>query len=350
MIGIGINVWTPALYGRGAGAGAAAPEITLLSVGSQNPDDSYPLDLTVSEACTVYMVATQSATQPSSSQVLAGQDHTGASAPSDTVAASGNATYDVDLALTISGTYYLHAVAENEGGTSAVVSSAPFAVAVSIEYSVGATVGDAGWWPTDDPSRMAQNTDGTGEVTDGVAARYLAPRFGNLILTMPTTGASFDDAANLMNTGVGEYFETTFATRGASMYVAAVINSSDGKGALLGGSTSYVGLWDSGSTSTTISSAVTGTPTILVNGAVFSGNRTDLRNAINTGGDVLVEAYGVNLTDATFDTIRPCAYTGAASFEVQGLIGDFLLCDDPGATQRAAIRAEIAARHGITLA
>jgi len=108
----------------------AAPEPPVLSSPSATAtgQTTASLSVTVDSTADVYAVVTTSATAPTDTQVMSGQDHTGAAAAWDDleVGASAGSVPFTATGLTAGTTYYAHFVADNEDGTSDVESSSSF--------------------------------------------------------------------------------------------------------------------------------------------------------------------------------------------------------------------------------
>jgi hypothetical protein len=101
--------------------------------------------VTTNEAGPAWAVTTTSATQPSTPQVKAGQDHTGATAPSDTATLSvgANPAAFAFTGQTTGATYYLHVVQDDDAdtpNTSAVESSAGEVIAAPTTITVNTLV------------------------------------------------------------------------------------------------------------------------------------------------------------------------------------------------------------------
>lgn len=86
------------------------------------------VDVTVSPTGhDVYVVATESATTPTAAQIVAGQDHLGASAEASASALASDGTESFTLTVTTNKTYYIHA-AHVEGAVSVVSTSSAVSV------------------------------------------------------------------------------------------------------------------------------------------------------------------------------------------------------------------------------
>jgi hypothetical protein len=119
------------VFALGAGGGGPDETAPILSAATltATSDTASTGGVTTDEAGPAWAVATSSATQPSTAQVKAGQDHTGATAPSDTatLAVGANPGAFAFTGQTTSATYYMHVVQDDEAdpaNTSAVESSA----------------------------------------------------------------------------------------------------------------------------------------------------------------------------------------------------------------------------------
>lgn len=112
-----------------AASGGDPTEPTLTSpTATATGQTTASLSVTVDSTADVYTVVTTSATAPTDTQVMAGQDHTGAAAAfadDDEDAEAGSVPFTA-TGLAPDTTYYAHFVADNEDGTSDVVTSSSF--------------------------------------------------------------------------------------------------------------------------------------------------------------------------------------------------------------------------------
>jgi hypothetical protein len=241
-------------------------------------------------------------------------------------------------------------------GGSATAESAGQAVAAAptgsaIETAVDASVSDAFWAPTDDPAILWRDIGQAAPVTSsGDPVAYIAVPNGTLDLVQPNAGdlPLFDAATGLLDcsTDTSAHVQATAANLGSDMYFAFVIDSTAASVfsiAVAGGD--YAGYANNASTSTAVDAGV-GAPSYRVDGVTLTGpTRATLQAAICDGAPHVVEIAGLDLTGWT-DFALGNRGTGSPH---PGRYGDFVLCDTPSTADQDAIRAELAARHGIPL-
>jgi hypothetical protein len=121
----------------------------------------------------------------------------------------------------------------------------------------------------------------------------------------------------------------------ADTSITMAVRTSDTQGMLLpfGGSTYYVGRFQDGSTSTTLSANV-GSPTIRVDGVAFTGTWDDLHAAVSDGNWHVVTFATVDASSAS--EVTPLHVSNANSNNVEGDIAAISIYPDSTATQALA--------------
>jgi hypothetical protein len=110
----------------------------------------------------------------------------------------------------------------------------------------------------------------------------------------------------------------------------------------------WFGAWQAGSGTSTRGSE-TGTPTYVVNGTAVPGGtgttRAQLHTAMPVGSILIVEAHNLDLS--TWTAFNTGNY--GAGFNLNGSLGDVVLCPAQTDAVRAKIRRDLARRFGISL-
>lgn len=201
------------------------------------------------------------------------------------------------------------------------------------------------WCPTGADATLFQSSGGTGAVTNGDPVGYVGSEGGGVNLIQSTAAArpTWDESLGLLAlNGTSQFLSASLPSRSTDMYFAMVINTLDSAFTLAVSPNTgfFFGVCANGNTNTTLYANV-GTPTIYINGSVFSGTtRDNLRDALATGSANIVEFVGLDLSNANWATMK---ITHDADL-MSGRYGDFVLMANPGSA-RGQIYQILAARH-----
>jgi len=240
--------------------------------------------------------------------------------------------------------------------TATVVAASSSAIA----DAVSASTSSAFWAPTDDASILFQNSDMTTAVTNGDPVGGINVQVGNVDVIQPTSGnrGVWNETDGLITMdGTTQALEMSMTTAGGDMYFACVYKGTDDRLALLGRAdgTNYIGRAMDNQPSLPITGEST-VPTLIVDGVEVSpANADTFHIAISDGNKHIIEIVGMDLSNIIWQgstnvmQIGKIFTGGTGGDHINGDIGDFVMCDTPDATARGNIRAELAARHGITL-
>lgn len=163
-------------------------DLSVLTAFSQEGDGDVPISYTIDIDSDVHFVLSDAATQPTASQILAGQDHTGTAAPERftvLLVTTGGPVNESMISTTLDASYYIHAVVSggNDGdvitatGSPIAILTAPPALSApgSGNYSSTSATGSvvsnssrgtlyAGVWPDGASPTEADIIAGTGAI------------------------------------------------------------------------------------------------------------------------------------------------------------------------------------------
>ena len=224
----------------------------------------------------------------------------------------------------------------------------------AIEAAVSASTSTAFFMDTATADNMYQDLAGTTPVTaSGQNVLHYKTGGFNLVAVLDTRHPTWvsSEKALLFTEANTDALRKQTNTFSADMYAAAIVKTTDTAWCVMGGGEQFHYLFGT-STGSFACNGCGSTYEVFVDGSSIGVNPTvaTFLAATNDGNKHLVEATGLDMTASFFATeFRVGTGHSSATNLMDGYIGDLVVCDNPGASSRASIRAELAARHGITL-
>lgn len=213
----------------------------------------------------------------------------------------------------------------------------------AIEAAVLASVNDAGYWNTADPTKMFDTSAKAANIAgNGSPIGAIEPTYGTLDLIQPTAGnRPTYNAANGAYTSAGAAsMRVEGAVLNDDMMFSCILNTTTASFFCLADQGNAYAGWSSGNTSNNPDGGL-GTCTYLAfDGTTLvdaSVTRGALRDAIAQGARVVLQIYNIDLSSSTAVSLfrRTTTY-------ITGDIAHPVLCDTPDVAGRAAIRAQLA--------
>jgi len=141
---------------------------------------------------------------------------------------------------------------------------------------------------------------------------------------------------------LGDFLGATLASgRTSDMTVFVVMSSTDTTTGLIGGSSGWAGYFTTSNTGVQSSSA--GTPTMHVNGGATISGTGALRTAWASGGVVVAEIRGVNLSGANW-----AAYRFGVISALGGSIFEHVIVPSSSGAVIDPVRAALTSKHGVS--
>lgn len=176
---------------------------------------------------TAYVVASSSATVPTDTQIIAGQDHTGASAPSGSGSITASGANTVNVTVSDFTTRYLHIVHRDAGlNKSNVITSAsitPYATPTEV-------TGMQHWYDLGDAATVTVSSGGVSSVADKIGSLALAPGTPSSAQHRPLYNGTQINGRNVAvfnNTGttmnLGWYTTLPTGTNSGNFYIGIVV-------------------------------------------------------------------------------------------------------------------------------
>lgn len=192
-------------------------------------------------------------------------------------------------------------------------------------------------------------TDPVGYATDlsGNAEHFTQPTTGDRPLAITVSGVN---AIDLNGTSSSMTSGTVVAGDWTTMDLFAVVylDGFDTTGSLFGddNGVNFLGIAQNGSASSAAINA--GSPSYRINGVSVSGGtsvtRDQLYDALSTGGWLVVEANGLNLSAWT--ALRFSGYSG---YRIDGKFAELILCESVSDAVRAQVRTYMGDAVGLTI-
>ena len=212
------------------------------------------------------------------------------------------------------------------------------------------------WLDATDASTVSRRSD-TGvdyvsEIRDRLGGTTkLAQGEGSLQPSLSVAGLNGLNAIDFTGDDKALFNETDFMPSASSSFVF-VMRSTDTRSILLtgGGGNRAVGIIDSGSSTATHVGSGSGadSPLTFIGGVPLS---PATRGALYTGTTgatsiVVVRGANTNVSGDEWTEIRLCDYTGSATFDYTGLIGEFVAMNAPTTAELNALGAYLATKWG----
>jgi len=211
----------------------------------------------------------------------------------------------------------------------------------AIADAVAASTGQSFYLQTDTSAQF-------GDVADG--ATIVSAAAGDVAMTVFTGSWTWNETTGMMNLtgGLSVATSTPFDVGGQDLYL--VIDTADSLFMTVSDDASggfYAGLVENAGGS--IDAGMTGPPTYYVNGVAIARTRQALFNAITGQGKKVLRIAGFYPSTAFDNGWNFGRWTSNNTYNLNGAVGDLVLCDAQDLAAGQAIEAELAARHGITL-
>ena len=219
-------------------------------------------------------------------------------------------------------------------------------VTPAILAAIAASSGEAFFLPTDTSANLGGVSDG-GAVTAMTTAQGINPVATNAVWNEGKGGIDFSGTAS----GISVPIDTGFSSDAA---VFMVVETTDDVAIMLSSAavnSDFAFIFQDGSSSTVTSSddpyEVGANIRLFVDGVdASSDTRDQLHTKVATGSKVVISIRNAQLSvySGTFNLGQR-----NGDFNLDGIMADIVVVDDPGDEDAALIEAELAARHGITI-